>query len=174
MEEELKKNEERIRTMVDNIPGVVYRCLMDDAWTMLFISDEIEVLSGYPANEFLGENPVRTFASIMHEDDLQPVAKNAQKAVDERVPYTNEYRVIDKDGNVHWVYARGKAIYDEDGTPLYLDGTQHEPRAANTDERHHRLFRDVGRGCRGRGPRRDGPGSGEDQRCRQAPPCFDQ
>jgi hypothetical protein len=59
--------------MVDNIPGVVYRCLMDDAWTMLFISDEIEVLSGYPANEFLGENPVRTFASIMHEDDLQPV-----------------------------------------------------------------------------------------------------
>jgi PAS domain S-box-containing protein len=123
MEEELKKNEERIRTMVDNIPGVVYRCLMDDAWTMLFISDEIEVLSGYPASEFLGENPVRTFASIMHEDDLRPVAKNAQKAVDERVPYTNEYRVIDKDGNVHWVYARGKAIYDEDGTPLYLDGT---------------------------------------------------
>jgi signal transduction histidine kinase/CheY-like chemotaxis protein len=31
--------------------------------------------------------------------------------------------VIDKDGNLHWVYARGKAIYDEDGVPLYLDGT---------------------------------------------------
>jgi PAS domain S-box-containing protein len=122
-EEQLKKSEDRIRTMVDNIPGVVYRCLMDDAWTMLFISDEIEVLSGYPASDFLGEDAKRTFASIMHEDDIEPVAENAQKAVDERVPYTNEYRVIDKDGNVHWVYARGKAIYDEDGTPLYLDGT---------------------------------------------------
>jgi PAS domain S-box-containing protein len=123
MEEELKKNEERIRTMVDNIPGVVYRCLMDDAWTMLFISDEIEVLSGYPAGDFLGESPKRTFASIMHEDDIRPIAENAQKAVDERVPFTNEYRVIDKDGKVHWVYARGKAIYDDDGAPLYLDGT---------------------------------------------------
>jgi PAS domain S-box-containing protein len=122
-EELLRKSEERIRTMVDNIPGVVYRCLMDDAWTMLFISDEIEFLSGYPASDFLGEKPKRTFASIMHEDDLEPIALNAQKAVDERVPYTNEYRVIDKDGNVHWVLARGKAIYDEDGTPLYLDGT---------------------------------------------------
>jgi PAS domain S-box-containing protein len=121
--EELKKSEERIRTMVDNIPGVVYRCLMDDAWTMLFISDEIQVLSGYPASDFLGEQPNRTFASIMHEDDLEPIAKSAQKAVDARVPYTNEYRVIDKEGNVHWVYARGKAIYADDGTPLYLDGT---------------------------------------------------
>ena len=122
-QEELKNSEERIRTMVENIPGVVYRCLMDDAWTMLFISDEIEVLSGYPAADFLGENPKRTFASIMHEDDIEPVAVNAQKAVDEKVPYTNEYRVIDKGDSVHWVYARGKAIYDEDGTPLYLDGT---------------------------------------------------
>jgi PAS domain S-box-containing protein len=122
-EEQLRKSEERIRTMVDNIPGVVYRCLMDEAWTMLFISDEIGVLSGYPAGDFLGEKPKRTFASIMHEDDLEPIAQNAQRAVDERVPYTNEYRVIDKDGNVHWVLARGKAIYDEDGTPLYLDGT---------------------------------------------------
>ncbi len=122
-QEELKRSEERIRTMVDNIPGVVYRCLMDEAWTMLFISDEIEFLSGYPASDFLGENPKRTFASIMHEDDLEPIAQNAQRAVDEKTPYTNEYRVIDKDGGVHWVYARGKAIYDDDGVPLYLDGT---------------------------------------------------
>ena len=122
-EEQLKKSEERIRTMVGNIPGVVYRCLMDDAWTMLFVSDEIEVLSGYPAGDFLGENPKRTFASIMHEDDREPIAVNSQRAVDEKVAYTNEYRVIDKDGNLHWVYARGKAIYDEDGVPLYLDGT---------------------------------------------------
>jgi PAS domain S-box-containing protein len=123
MEQQLKESEEQIRTMVENIPGVVYRCLMDDAWTMLFISDEIEVLSGYPAKDFLGENPNRTFASIMHEDDIEPVAVNAQKAVDENVPYTNEYRVIAQDGQVHWVLARGKAIYDEDGKPLYLDGT---------------------------------------------------
>jgi PAS domain S-box-containing protein len=90
---------------------------------MLFISDEIEVLSGYPASDFLGEKSKRTFASIMHEHDIQPTAENAQKAVDEKVPYTNEYRVIDKDGKVHWVLARGKAIYDDEGTPLYLDGT---------------------------------------------------
>ncbi len=122
-EEQLKKSEERIRSMVSNIPGVVYRCLMDDDWTMLFISDEIHNLSGYPAEDFLGENPRRSFASIMHPDDTDPVALDTQRAVEARRPYTNEYRVIDRDGEVHWVFARGQAIYDDDGTPLYLDGT---------------------------------------------------
>ncbi len=122
-EEELKQSEERIRSMVENVPGVVYRCLPHDPWTMLFISDEIERLSGYPTTDFLGEDPERTFGSIMHEDDREPVAENTQAALEARRPYTNEYRVIDKDGELHWVFARGKAIYDEDDNALYLDGT---------------------------------------------------
>ena len=31
--------------------------------------------------------------------------------------------MIDSDGEVHWVFASGQATYDDDGTPLYLDGT---------------------------------------------------
>jgi len=122
-EEQLRKSEQRIRSMVSNIPGVVYRCLLDDDWTMLFISDEIHNLSGYPAEEFLGHNPRRSFASIMHSDDAGPVALDTQRAVEEKRPYTHEYRVIDRDGEAHWVFARGQAICDDDGTPLYLDGT---------------------------------------------------
>ncbi len=122
-EDRVKQSEERIRSMVENIPGVVYRCLPHDPWTMLFISDEVERLTGYPTGDFLGKNPARTFASIMHDDDRQPIAENTQKALDARRPYSYEYRVIDMDGGLHWVFARGKAVYDEDGNALYLDGT---------------------------------------------------
>jgi PAS domain S-box-containing protein len=122
-EKKLKLGEERIRSMVANMPGVVYRCLMDEYWTMLFVSDEIQNLSGYPSSDFLGLNPVRSFASIMHPDDIEPIALNAKAAVEERQPFTNEYRVIDSDGGIHWVYAKGQAIYDYEGEVLYLDGT---------------------------------------------------
>jgi len=122
-EEQLKQSEERIRSMVSNMPGVVYRCLMDENWTMLFVSDEIRNLSGYPAEDFLGENPVRTFASIMHPDDVGPIALSSKRAVEARKPYTNEYRVINSEGETRWVFARGQATCDEDGAPLYLDGT---------------------------------------------------
>jgi PAS domain S-box-containing protein len=122
-EEQLLKSEERIRSMVSNIPGVVYRCLLNDEWTMLFVSDEIRNLSGYPAEDFLGRDARRSFASIMHPDDTGPVALSTQRAVEEKSPYTHEYRVIDHEGEIHWVFARGQAICDDDGTPLYLDGT---------------------------------------------------
>ncbi len=51
---DLRESEEQFRTMVGNIPGVVYRCLPHHPWTMLSISDEIEVLSGYPRNGLPG------------------------------------------------------------------------------------------------------------------------
>jgi len=122
-EEALQQSEERIRSMVDNIPGVVYRCLLDTDWTMLFVSDEIENLTGYPAAEYLGEEPQRSFVSIMHPDDVEPIANATVAAVEARQSYTHEYRVIDRHGDLHWVIAKGKAIFDEEGVPLYLDGT---------------------------------------------------
>jgi len=122
-EQSLRKSEEQFRTLVGNIPGVVYRCLPGHPWTMLFISDGVEVLSGYPASDFLGENPVRAFGALMHPDDIEPIARNTAEAVAERRPYINEYRVIDARGETHWVYAKGQAVYGAGGEPEYLDGT---------------------------------------------------
>lgn len=38
-------------SIADNLPGVIYRCNYDDNWTMYFISDYIEKLTGYTATE---------------------------------------------------------------------------------------------------------------------------
>ncbi|MFC1606462.1 response regulator [Candidatus Latescibacterota bacterium] len=122
-EKKIQENERQFRTLVGNIPGVVYRCLMDEHWTMVFISDEIEVLSGYPATDFLGENPPRSFSSIMHHDDIEPIAQSTISALKEQRPYAHEYRVIDKDGTMHWVLAKGQGISDDNNNLLYLDGT---------------------------------------------------
>jgi len=122
-EEELKNSEERIRTMVDNIPGVVYRCLPEDPWTILFVSDEIEKLTGCPATDFVGDAPAQTYGSIVHEEDREHVASITREAIAARLPYTCEYRVVDRGGRVHWVYELGRAIYGDDGSPLYQDGS---------------------------------------------------
>ena len=122
-EDALRRSEKEFRTLVANIPGVTYRCLPRHPWTMLYVSDEIRNLSGYPAKDFLGENPLRAFGDLMHPDDIEPIATNTALALEERRPYDNEYRIIDADGEVHWVYAKGQAIYDEDGEAEFLDGT---------------------------------------------------
>jgi PAS domain S-box-containing protein len=122
-EQALREGEEKLRSMLGNVPGVVYRCLLDEHWTMLFISDEIEVLSGYPAADFRGADAKRTFAQIMHPDDVAPIAEQVRSAVDEHRTYSVEYRIIDRQGKTHHVYAKGQTVYAEDGTPQFLDGS---------------------------------------------------
>ena len=42
--------EEQLRSLVRNIPGVAFRCRYDADWSMLFISDAVEALTGWPAD----------------------------------------------------------------------------------------------------------------------------
>jgi hypothetical protein len=59
----LRANEALLGSLVANIPGPVYRCACDEHWTMEWLSDEIEEISGYPASGFI-DSAVRTFASV--------------------------------------------------------------------------------------------------------------
>jgi PAS domain S-box-containing protein len=117
----LEASEEKFRTMVANIPGVVYQCQLDESWTMLYISDGIKDLSGYPAEDFIG-NRKHAFADIMHPDELVRVSDEIAQAIANRTDYLLEYRIRRADGEERWVNARGQAAYDEQGVPLHLDG----------------------------------------------------
>ncbi len=120
-EEALRQSEDRFRSLVSNIPGAIYRCQWDSHWTMKFISDSIGEISGYPAEEFI-DNQCRTYASIIHPDDREPVEIAVNQAVEAREPFILEYRVMHRDGNIRWVYEKGRGVFDEGGNLLYLDG----------------------------------------------------
>jgi PAS domain S-box-containing protein len=116
----LRANEALLRSLVANIPGAVYRCACDRDWTMEWLSDEIEAISGYPAREFIG-SAVRSFASIIHPDDREHVERSVMDGVDARRPYTLEYRIVRRDGRERWVLERGQAQEAGDGR-RWLDG----------------------------------------------------
>ncbi len=117
----LKESEDRFRTLVNNIPGAVYRSLFDINWTFRFISDAIEEISGYPAMDLI-DSSIRSYASIIHLDDRVMVEQAVLKAVSEKQPFVLEYRIIHKDGSVRWIYEKGMGIFDKEGNVLFLDG----------------------------------------------------
>jgi PAS domain S-box-containing protein len=121
-EKALKQSEARFRTLTENLVGAVYRCHLDADWTVEYISRGIEDISGYPAADFIG-NRVRSYASIIHPDDIGMVDGTVQAAVAANRSFEIEYRVLDADGRVHWVFERGRAsVFDEAGRPKMLDG----------------------------------------------------
>jgi PAS domain S-box-containing protein len=110
----LRTNEALLRSMVDNIPGALYRGACDRDWTMHWLSDEVETLTGYPASDFI-DNSVRTFASVIHPEDRGYVEQSVAQAVDARRPFNLEYRIVRRDGEVRWVLERGQAQDGGDG-----------------------------------------------------------
>lgn len=110
----LRANEALLRSMVDNIPGALYRGACDRDWTMHWLSDEVKTITGYPASDFIG-NSVRTFASVIHPDDRDYVERSVAQAVDGGRPFNLEYRILRREGEVRWVLERGQAQDAGDG-----------------------------------------------------------
>ncbi|MFC4653509.1 MHYT domain-containing protein [Rheinheimera marina] len=118
MEQALKENEEKFRSLITNIPGAAYRCLFNEHWDMLFISDAIEGICGYPASDFMLPTQVRRWTSLVHPDDLT----TAQQMELYQNGFQLEYRIVHKDGSVHWLLEQGQAVCDDQGKILWLDG----------------------------------------------------
>ena len=110
----LRANEALLRSMVDSIPGALYRGACDRDWTMYWLSDEVETITGYPATDFI-DNSARTFASVIHPDDRDYVERSVAEAVAARRPYNLEYRILRRDGELRWVLERGQAEDGGDG-----------------------------------------------------------
>ena len=109
--------EEEFRSLVINIPGAVYRRECVEPWTMHFVSDHIEVLTGYPAGEFTNES-VRSFASIICPDDRDHVSGVIREALSRGGLFSLEYRVMHANGSSRWVAEHGAGRRRLDRAPL--------------------------------------------------------
>ena len=122
MEGALRDSEQQFRSLIGNIPGISYRSKLSGDWPMVFISDAVERVTGYPAADFLGEPPRRVFGALIHAEDRIRVAKATGAALREDRPYLVEYRLLHADGGVRWLWENGTAVRDEAGDVQWLDG----------------------------------------------------
>ncbi len=117
---ELEKSEQQFLTLVNNIPGVTFRSHVDERRTLEFISVTIEDLIGYPAAELL-HNEVRSFASIIHPDDISNVNATIRGAAESPQSFQIGYRVVRSDGQIRFVWEQGQVSSDT-SHGLMVDG----------------------------------------------------
>jgi len=121
IEKQIKNSRDQFQSLVTNIPGITFRCQMDKDWTMMFMSRNVERISGYPATDFI-DNSVRSYGSIIHPDDAEYVNLEVNKAINAGKSWEIEYRLNHKDESVRWVYEKGRGISGSDRTIEFLDG----------------------------------------------------
>jgi PAS domain S-box-containing protein len=120
LQQALHEREQLYSSLLSNIPGAAYRCTPDENWTVIFISDVMERLSGWaPADYHASSTLLREF---VHVDDQPGVRLQIQLAIDEDRPFTVEYRGVHRSGRAFWVWEQGSAARGPGGEVLWLDG----------------------------------------------------
>ncbi len=88
---------------------------------MLYISEGILTVSGYPFNDLVG-NRVRDFSSIIHPDDLAAVYVAVDKALEAHSNWDIDYRIVPREGEPVWVHEVGAGVFNEADELEFLEG----------------------------------------------------
>lgn len=110
-----------LRTLMGNLPGMVYRCAMDRQWTMEYVSAGAEELTGYRPEDLLG-NARLAYADLIAPWHCEAVCRDIQAAVEEGDAWTISYPIITAGGARKWVWERGVAVRDATGEVRALEG----------------------------------------------------
>ena len=97
-------------SITGRMDGYLYRCRNDASYTMLYISDGMLTVSGYPPSDFI-HNQVRDYVSAIHPDDLPPVYAAVDAALEARCNWNVDYRIVPLMGEPPSGSARSAAAF---------------------------------------------------------------
>src|SRR5215207_1024204 len=112
--------ESLLRSLMENVPGAIYRAANDDSWKVQRVNDDIERITGYPVSDFVDASK-QTIVEVTHPDDREQVDQEIRAALAAGRPYVLEFRIMHADGGTRWVLERGVKTIDRDGIE-WLDG----------------------------------------------------
>ncbi|MBI4761982.1 MAG: PAS domain S-box protein [Chloroflexi bacterium] len=119
-EQNLRESEERYRTLIESIPGVVYIADLDTPDESLFISPQVETLLGFPYSDWLADP--KFWSKRLHPDDRERVLAHNKHCYATGEPFSEDYRLLARDGRVVWVHDQAVTIPDASGRRHLLQG----------------------------------------------------
>jgi PAS domain S-box-containing protein len=116
----LREAEERYRTLVEGIPGIVYLDGLGVVAPTYYVSPQVETILGYTPADYLA-NP-SLWVDRLHPADRERAVAGTEEQERTGEPMTVIYRMLARDGRVVWLRDRSSLIRDPDGTPRYVLG----------------------------------------------------
>lgn len=120
-ERALCESERRLAILMSNLPGMAYRCLNNDDWTMVFVSEGCRRLTGYAPEELTGRGGI-PYAELIHPDDRPKIRAAIAESIETGEPFRSQYRLFTACGDERWVWEQGVAVLDEQGGVEALEG----------------------------------------------------
>jgi len=123
----------RLRHFLEATQAATWEWLVDTGET--HFDDRWAGFLGYAISE-LQPTDYRTWEKLMHPDDYIQAKEKLTKHFAKETPfYDCEFRMKHKNGEWHWIHARGKVMsWDSEGMPVLMAGTHTDIHARKTQE----------------------------------------
>src|SRR6266480_5495950 len=113
-------DEATLRALIEHIPVTVYIDRLDETGSNVYTSPRLEAELGYTVQEWVSDKDL--YAKVLHPEDRERVLAEYMRRRDTDAPFRAEYRMIARDGAVHWYHDEAAVIRDETGRPAYFHG----------------------------------------------------
>lgn len=120
-EERARTSEDRYASVVEQIPAIVYtEDVTGDGLQVVYINQRVEELLGITQDEWLADPGV--WLGSIHPDDRARVEAENRRTEVTGEPFSIEYRMIARSGEVVWFQDRAVLIRSGMGEPLFWQG----------------------------------------------------
>lgn len=121
IEAALQESERSKSVLLSNLPGLAYRCVYDNEWTMHFVSAGCYKLTGYHPESLLYNRDL-SFNDLIAPEFHETLRREWKRILEKRLPFRYEYEIITATGEKKWVLEMGEGIFDEQGEVEALEG----------------------------------------------------
>ncbi len=113
-------DEVTLRALIEHVPVTVYIDRLDETGSNVYTSPRLESELGYTVEEWVSDKEL--YSKVLHPEDRERVLAEYRRTRDTDEPFRAEYRMIARDGTVHWFLDEATVIRDEAGRPAYFHG----------------------------------------------------
>lgn len=115
LQKEMDKIRTEMQTMLDLIPGGVFKYEAEGTQQFEYISNGVPRLLGYGSVEELRHKFQNSFMQMVCEKDRERVFQEIEEQIKVDGTDYSEYRIEGADGRLIWVHDRGRLVTDENG-----------------------------------------------------------
>lgn len=116
--QDLAKSKQELDVISNSVPGGVAKIRATD-FKLLYANNTYFEIAGYSRLEY-EEKFDNICIGLVLPEDATKLQEKVQKALREHSPFTAEYRIMHKSGQIRWSHLHATLMEDTDGSPIFL------------------------------------------------------